>query len=379
MFAMLRLLFALLLTTGLSASALGLGDKPMTTKYHAYFGGYTGGKAGGKGIMVADFDTATGKLSDPTLAAEVGSPSFLALHPNGKTLYAVGEGGGKDGGPVYAFAVESDGKLTKKNDLLSGGSGPCHVSIDAAGKFATVANYGGGSTAIFSLNDDGSLKARTAFVQHVGSSANKSRQSGPHGHCSFFDETGTFVLTADLGLDKVLVFKLNRDDGSIALIASIDLPPGSGPRHFHLAPGNKTAFICGELDSTVHVASLDFAAKSFKIVQTLSTLPEPTPGNSTAECRIHPNGKFVYVSNRGHNSIAAFRLEDGKLTAIGHAKGEFKIPRNFNLDPSGKWMLVAGQENSVVEVFAVGTDGLPKATGTVVSTPSPVCIRFLAK
>lgn len=374
---MRRLMLTLLSMVGLGASAFGQNDK--TVSFRTYFGGYTGGKSGGKGIMTADFDAATGKLGAATLAAEIGSPSFLCLHPNGKTLYAVGEGGGKEGGPVVAFAVQPDGKLTKKNQLLSGGSGPCHVSLDAAGKFAAVANYGGGSTAIFTLDDDGGLKERTAFVQHVGSSVDKARQTGPHGHCSFFDESGEFVLTADLGLDKVLVYKLNRADGSIATVGSIDLPPGSGPRHFHIAPGNKVAYICGEMTSTVHVASLDFANKAFKVTQTLSTLPEKTPGNSTAECRLHPNGKFVYVSNRGHNSIAAFKLDDGKLTAIGHAKGAFRIPRNFNIDPTGKWMLVAGQESNNVEVLSIGEDGLPKATGTVIDTPSPVCIKFLAK
>ena len=374
---MRRSAFALLLTLGFGAAAFGQTGKPM--KFHAYFGGYTGGKSGGKGIMLAEFDAASGKLGAATLAAEIGSPSFLCLHPNGETLYAVGEGGGKDGGPVVAFAVTADGKLTEKNVLPSGGSGPCHLSTDAAGKFLAVANYGGGSTAVFALNDDGSLKARTAFVQHVGSGPDKARQTGPHGHCCFFDETGEFVLTADLGLDKVLVHKLNRADGTVAPAGSIDLPPGSGPRHFHIAPGNKVAYICGEMNGTVNVATLDFAAKAFPVTQSLSTLPEKTPGNSTAECRLHPNGKFVYVSNRGHDSIAAFKLTDGKLTAIGHAKGAFKVPRNFNIDPTGKWMLVAGQASNNVEVFSIGEDGLPKATGTVIDTPAPVCIKFLAK
>ena len=351
--------------------------------YWVYFGGYTGGKSGGKGIMVASMDAKTGRLTKPEVAVEVGSPSFLAIAPSGKTLYAVGEGGGgKDGAPVYAFRIDpATGLLTKLNQLGSGGSGACHVATDKAGKFAVVSNYGSGSMAVFSLNDDGSLKARTAFVQHMGKSINKGNQEGPHAHCGAFDQTGEFVLVADLGIDKVLIYKLDRATGAVTPHTTpfIALPPGSGPRHFEIDPANNLLFVCGEINSTVNAVTLDLAGDKTAVTQSLSTLPQPTRGNSTAECRIHPSGKFVYVSNRGHNSIAAFKNDGGKLTAIGHATEGIKVPRNFNIEPGGKWMLVASQDGDNVAVFSIGDDGVPKPTGVKVATPAPVCVKFLAK
>jgi len=367
-------LLALLLVAQMAAAA---------DAYWVYFGGYTGGKAGGKGVMVATMDVKTGQLTKPVLAAEVGSPSFLAIAPNGQTLYAVGEGGGgKDGGPVYAFRIDpATGLLTKLNQLTSGGSGPCHVATDKAGRFAVVSNYGGGSFAVFSLNDDGSLMARTAFVQHEGKSVNPGNQEGPHAHCGAFDETGAFVFVADLGTDKVMIYRLDRATGGVAPHTTpfVAMPPGTGPRHFQIDPLNRRFFVCGEINSTVNVVTLDLAGGKTAVAQTLSTLPKPTPGNSTAECLVHPSGKFVYVSNRGHNSIAAFKNADGQLTAVGHATAGIKTPRNFNIDPSGRWMLVASHDGDNVAVFSLGDDGLPKPTGVTVATPAPVCVKFLAK
>ena len=382
----MTLRFVALLLGGLAlpaaAPAPAADPAPTSGKYWVYFGTYTGGKTGSKGIYRSEFDTKTGKLSEPQVAAEVGSPSFLAIAPNGKALYAVGEGGGKDGGGVYAFRLDpATGGLTKLNELTSGGAGPCHISTDKDGAFAAVANYGGGSSAVFKLKDDGSLEARTAFTQHQGGSVNKARQSGPHGHCAMFDETGRHVLVVDLGLDKVLVFKLNRDTGAVSDAGFVKLPDGSGPRHIHVAPSNDLAFVCGELDCTANVVKLDLAGGKHQVIQSVSTLPggKPGKGDSTAEVRIHPSGKFVYVSNRGHDSIAAFGWDGRKLTPIGHATEGIKIPRNFNIDPTGRWMLVANQDGNDVVVFAIGEDGLPKPTGTKVNVPKPVCVKFLAK
>lgn len=367
--------------SALTLLALAAASAAAADPGRAYFGGYTGPRTGGKGIYTATFDPAAGTLTKPELAVEVGSPSFFCPSPDGKTLYAIGEAAGKakDGGPVYAYRIDpSTGKLTQLNKLTSGGNGPCHVAVDKKGEFAVVANYGGGSCAVFKLAADGSLAERTAFVQHKGGSGvDAGRQKAPHAHCGAFDPTGNYVLVADLGLDQILVYHLDRTTGHLTARPPIVMPPGSGPRHFELSPKADFAVVCGELDSTVNFVTLDLAAGTSSVTQSLSTLPAPVKGNSTAECRLHPSGKFVYVSNRGHNSIAAFKLDAGKLTAIGHATADIKIPRNFNFDPSGEFLLVANQDGNSVVVFKLGADGVPTPTGAKIDVPAPVCIKFV--
>jgi 6-phosphogluconolactonase len=291
----------------------------------------------------------------------------------------VGEGGGKDGGPVVAFGLDQKtGTLTKLNEDKSGGSGPCHVSVSPDGKFAVVANYGGGSCAFFKLGDDGKLAGRTAFMQHKGMGADPGRQKEPHAHCGFFDPTNGYALVVDLGIDRVKVFKIDPKDGGVSNANDVVTPPGSGPRHIAIAPDGKFAYVCGELDSTVNVIRLDLGGKS-EVIQSLSTLPEPTKGNSTAECVLHPSGKFVYVSNRGHNSVAVFTVnEDRKLTAAGHIKGDIKTPRNFNIDPSGRWMLIASQDGNKVGVYEIDAKtGMAKETDVSVKVGNPVCVKFV--
>jgi 6-phosphogluconolactonase len=353
-------------------------DADTAGNYWVYLGTYTG-KDGSKGIYRSRLDAKTGKLAAAELAAEMGSPSFLAIHPTEKYLYAVGEGGGKEGGPVVAFALDGKtGALTKLNETKSGGGGPCHISIHPKGTFATVANYGGGSTGIFRLGEDGKVGERTAFIQHSGKGKDPGRQKGPHAHCSFFMPGGEVVLTVDLGIDRVKVFAFNPATGRADDTGSdVVTPPGSGPRHIAIAPDGDFAYVCGELDSTVNV--IDFAPGG-KVIQTLSTLPEPVKGNSTAECILHPSGKFVYVSNRGHNSIAVFKVGalDRKLTAAGHITGDIKTPRNFNVDPTGKWMLIASQDGGKVEVFEIdAATGSAKPTGNAVSIARCVCVKFV--
>jgi 6-phosphogluconolactonase len=380
---MTRTILSLIALVGAAMTLEAAPVQPPSGKYWVFVGTYTS-KDGSKGIYRSQLDVATGKLAEPEVAAEVGNPTFLALSPNGKTLYAVGEVGNqgekKNEGGVHAYRVDAaTGKLTKLNENTSGGPGPCHISTDKEGKFAIAANYGGGSTAVFRLKEDGSFESRTDFVQHMGKSVTP-RQTAPHAHCGFFDETGKYALVADLGLDQVIVYGLDRESGKIGPAHVVKLPAGAGPRHFHLAPSNDLMFVCGELDCTVHAVKIDFANNKSEITQTLSTLPDgkPTAKDSTAEVRIHPNGKFVYVSNRGHNSIAAFAWDGQKLTAIGHATEGIKIPRNFNIDPTGKWMLVASQDGDTVAVFEIGADGLPKPTGNKIAVPRPVCVKFLA-
>lgn len=347
--------------------------------YWTYLGTYTG-KDGSQGIYRARFDAATGKLGTPELAARMGSPSFLAIHPNGKFLYAVGEGGAREGGPVVAFAIDAkSGALTKLNENKSGGSGPCHISVHPKGGYVIVANYGGGSTAVFKLGDDGGIVERTAFIQHEGKSVNKSRQGEPHAHCGFFDPTASRAMTVDLGIDRVKLFAFDAAKGTLDDEAADDVvtPPGSGPRHIAIAPDGKFAYVCGEINSTVNV--IEFGGKRGRVMQTLSTLPKPTPGNSTAECILSPDGKFVYVSNRGHNSIAVFKVNpDRRLTAAGHITGNIKTPRNFNIDPSGKWMLIASQDGGQVGVWELdAATGLGKETGNTAPVSRCVCIKFV--
>jgi 6-phosphogluconolactonase len=366
-------------TATAAAAVLFAATTASAEDYWVYLGTYTG-KDGSKGIYRSKLDAKTGKLSGAELAAEMGSPSFLTIHPNKKFLYAVGEGGGKDGGPVVAFALDAKtGALTKLNENKSGGGGPCHISVHPKGTHAIVANYGGGSTAVFSLGEDGKIVERTAFVQHTGSGANPQRQKEPHAHCSFFDATGTRALTVDLGIDKVKVFAFDPAKGTVTDddADDVDTPPGSGPRHIALAPDGKFAYVCGELNSTVNV--IEFGGKRGKVMQSLSTLPKSTPGNSTAECILHPNGKFVYVSNRGHNSIAVFRVNDNRrLTAAGHITGDIRIPRNFNIDPTGKWMLIASQDGGKVGVWEIDEmTGMGKETGNTVAISRCVCVKFV--
>lgn len=355
-------------------------------KYWVYLGTYTGKDS--KGIYRCEFDSATGKLGEPQLAAEVGSPSFLHIAPDGKSLYAVGEAEGKDGGGVYSWKLDAaTGKLSEQVSLTSKGAGPCHISTDAKNQFAVVANYGGGSCTLFKLKDGGALDSRTGFIQHEGKVFDAKRQGGPHGHCGFFDATSSLVFVCDLGLDKVMIHKLDPKTDEIKPHdpAFVKLPDRSGPRHIHIAPGNDVAFVNGEIDMSVHVIKMDVKGNKFELVNSASTLPEGekvVPQFSTAECRIHPNGKFVYVSNRGYNTVAAFSFdkEKMKLTQVGQIKGDIKTPRNFNISPDGKWMLIASQDGGKVGVYAIDEKtGMAKETDNSVKVGGPVCVKFLAK
>lgn len=347
-----------------------------------YFGTYTGGENASKGIYRSVLDPDTGKLAEPALAAEIKNPSFVEIHPNGKSLYAVSEAGGA--GTVSAYAIDAKtGNLKFLNQQPSGGSGPCHVNIDRTGKVALVANYGSGSVSAIPIKSDGSLAEPTSVVQHEGSSVNPNRQKEPHAHSVNLSPDNRFAFVADLGIDKIMIYKLDAEKGTIVPNDPpfVKLKAGSGPRHFAFHPNGKFAYVINELAGTVTVFSYEAASGALSEIQTITTLTADFKGsNGCAEVRVHPNGKFLYGSNRGHDSIAVYRIDPAKgtLTFVEHETAGIKTPRNFNIDPTGKFCLVANQGADSVVVFRIDPKtGSLEPTGNKISVGKPVCIRFL--
>jgi 6-phosphogluconolactonase len=365
-------------------SGAALAEEAGASKLWVYVGTYTDKDS--KGIYRFDMDPETGKLTNRVLAADTKNPSFLAIHPNRRFLYAVGEVsdvGGKKGGGVSAFAIDAKtGDLKALNQQSSVGEGPCHLVVDKEGKCVLAANYGGGSAVVLPIKKDGSLGEHSDFHQHKGHSVNKDRQEGPHAHSINVDPANRFAFVADLGLDAVFSYRLNQDCKLTANDpASAAVSPGSGPRHFAFHPSGKFAYVINELFNTVIAFRYDADKGSLTKTQTISTLPKDFAGTSyTAEVVVHPNGKFLYGSNRGHNSIAVFSVnpESGELTATGHQAEGIRTPRNFNIDPSGKFCLVANQDGNNIVVFAIDKEtGALKSTGITAEVPIPVCVKFL--
>lgn len=349
-----------------------------------YVGPYTAGTKS-EGIYRAELDLATGALTPAKLAGKAVNPSFLALHPSGKYLYAVGEGGGPRGGTVTAFALDAAGDLTPLNQQSSAGAGPCHVTVNKAGTYAFIANYGGGSAAALPILSNGRLGKATSVVQHRGSSVNKARQKEPHAHSINLDPANRFAFVADLGLDRVMIYCFDAARGSLTPndppFAAVQ--PGAGPRHFAFHPSGKFAYVINELNSTVTAFRYDPAAGALETIHSVSTLPKGYQGNtSTAEVVVHPSGKFLYGSNRGEDSIAVFAIdqETGKLTPTSRQGKGVKVPRNFAIDPSGRFCLVANQSGNTVIVFKIDpTTGALAPTGQSIQVDAPVCVRFLAR
>ncbi|MGA2034341.1 MAG: lactonase family protein [Thermoguttaceae bacterium] len=346
-----------------------------------YIGTFTNAK--GKGIYCSRLDRATGSLQPSVLAAETRSPSFLALNPNGSVLYAVHEIGDFAGhaGAISAFAIDkADGRLKLLNQQSTCGPGPCHLALDRRGQCIIAANYSGGSVACLPIRAGGRLGPATCFVQHAGSSINRQRQEGPHAHCVTLEAGDHFAFVADLGLDKILAYRLDAAQGKLTANqpASTLLAAGSGPRHFVFHPNGRYAYAINELASTVVVFSYDAQRGALDTLQTISTLPPGFAGsNTTAEVAIHPSGKFLYGSNRGHDSIAIFAIDAaaGKLRSLGHEATQGKTPRHFAIDPSGRYLLAANQDGNSVVVFRIDADsGRLQATGSRIAVPSPVCI-----
>jgi 6-phosphogluconolactonase len=384
-YAICSMLVAGLVAGGLASFAPAGSDTP--DKLWVFVGTYTDGKS--KGIYRCELNLKTGKLSEPQMAAALKSPSFLAVHPSERFLYAVNEGGGtlgKSTGAVSALSLDpKTGALALLNEQPSGGSGPCHLVVDRAGRNVLAANYGSGSCCCIPIKTDGLLAEPTSVIQHKGTSIDKSRQEGPHAHSINVDAKNRFAFCCDLGLDKVLVYRFDAAKGTLTPNdpPALDMAPGSGPRHFAFHPDGKTAYVCGEMAMTITACDYDADKGILTKTQTLSTLPKDADrkGASTAEVVVHPSGKFVYVSNRGHNSIAIFAI-DAKtrvLTAVGHQSKGISTPRNFAIEPSGQYMLVANQSGDSVIVFRIDAKtGELTPTGTSVDVPAPVCVRFVA-
>ncbi|MEK0450987.1 MAG: hypothetical protein RL088_3255 [Verrucomicrobiota bacterium] len=318
-----------------------------------YVGTYTKGGAS-EGIYHGTLNTETGEAKLLGLAGKAENPSFVAIHPNRKFLYAVVE---DNGGAVGAFAIEKDGTLRKLNTGSTKHSGNCHVWVDSTGKNALAASYGSGTIASLPIKEDGSLGEATAIIQHVGSGPDKSRQEKPHAHAIY--QNGAFVYACDLGTDDVFIYKFDADKGTLTphTPKSGRVPAGGGPRHLAFHPKGGFAYVNSEMTSAVTTFVHDAEKGTLDPVQTLSTLPEDyaTPKNSsTAEIHCRPDGKFVYVSNRGHDSIAVFAVgADGKLTKVEIADAKVKVPRGFGISPDGKWLIAAGQSSNDLALHAI--------------------------
>lgn len=358
-------------------------EPPKGKAMRIYIGTYTGPKS--QGIYQMRFDPDTGELHSEGLAAVSVNPSFLAMDPRGRYLYAVNEIGsfqGEPTGAVTAFAVEAGGALGELGQQPSHGTGPCHVSVDPRGRVVLVANYGSGSVAAYPVKPDGSLAPASAAIQHVGSGPNRARQEGPHAHCIVPDPTGKRVLAADLGLDQVCIYRLDLATGKLASNDPdhFSVAPGSGPRHIAWAPDGRHAYVINELRSTITVCGYDPATGALRELQTVSSLPEGFHGRSaTAEIAAHPSGRFVYGSNRGHDSIAVFSVEhgSGSLKLVGIQPCGGKNPRSFALDPTGRFLLVANQDTDNVVVFRIDQKtGALVATGHTAAVGAPVCVLF---
>ncbi|MCA9136180.1 MAG: lactonase family protein [Planctomycetales bacterium] len=353
-----------------------------------YFGTYTRGNSGSEGIYVCTLDESGGRLSSPRLAATADNPSFVAIHPNGKTLYAVSETPftGDDSVGIVAYSIQSDGTLAKLNERSTRGGAACHVAVHPSGRIVGVANYSGGSCATYLINDDGSLGEIASFHQHVGSSVNESRQKEAHAHSINFSEDGSQAFVADLGMDQIVIYDIDGRTGEMtpADQPSLAMPAGGGPRHFCFTPSGTAALANLELTSEAALLRYDSKEKKLVLGNVASTLPagKPVPGNSTAECLVHPSGTIAYVSNRGHNSIAVFQLDvdSGTVKLIENQPTLGEIPRGFGISPDGKFLVVANQNSgNVVSLSIDPTTGTLAPVGSEIKVGTPVNVRFLKR
>ena len=359
-------------------------DAPKSN-YLLFVGTYTEKES--KGIYAYRLDAASDQLTALGLAVETTNPSFLAVDPSHHFLYAVNEVPkykGQASGAVSAFAIERQtGKLSQLNEVASRGADPCYIALDKTGTYVLVANYTGGNVAVFPVLKDGRLGEASAFVQHAGAGPNRERQEGPHAHWIETTANNHFAIAADLGLDKLMVYRFDPRNGSLTpnspAFAKAD--PGAGPRHVAFHPNGKFAFVINELHSSITSFSYDAGRGELNTLQTVSTLPKDFSGsNNTAEIHVHPNGKFLFASNRGHDSIAVFSIDPAKgtLTPVEYVPTQGKAPRYFAIDPTGSRLLVANQNSGTIVIFQIdSTSGRLTSSGQVLQIASPVCLKFV--
>jgi len=367
------------LTLGLSAILTA-----EAKNFLVYIGTYTGAQS--KGIYAYHFDTANGVIEDLGVAAEVANPTFLAVHPNGRYLYAANEVSdfkGARGGAISAYAIDaSTGRLKLLGSGSTTGGGPCHLNVDASGRHVAFANYGGGSVGSLPIGPDGSVGPTGSFFQHTGSSVDPNRQKEPHAHSINFSPDNRFALACDLGTDEVRVYRVDAVRGLLAAPElTVKTVPGGGPRHLTFGAGARHAYVCNEMLSSVTAFSYDAKTGRLQQQATLSTLPAGFTGNSsTAEVRTSVDGRWLFVSNRGHNSLARFKIDasTGGLTAAGHVSTGGRVPRNFCPSPDGQFVWAANQDTDNVVVFRFDSaSGALTPTGQDLKVGRPVCVRFV--
>ena len=351
-----------------------------------YIGTYTGPES--EGIYTFEFDRKSGKLTSVNQPAKTSNPSFVAVHPSGDFLYAVNEDAefnGEKGGGITSFSIDPEtGALTEINSQCTHGEHPCHLTIDQTGRTVGVANYTGGSIAAYRIGRDGALSPASTFVQHQGKSVHP-RQEAPHGHSIDVDPANRFMAVSDLGIDQVLIYKMNARKGQLTAHSTVKSEPGAGPRHFSFHPTGKFGFGINELNMTANAYRYDARAGRLELLQTVSTLPpgeKQQEGQSTAEMYVHPNGKFLYGSNRGHNTIVVYGIDQktGKLSYVENESTGGSTPRSFGVLPTGDYLLALNQASNTIVVFKIdpGTGAL-EPTGEEVPCPTPVAAAFLAR
>ena len=352
-----------------------------------YVGTYTGPKSKGIHLFRLRPEGSEPFLEPLGLAAEFPQPSFLALDPARRRLFAVNESGtwsGQKAGSVASFAIDpASGQLRKISETSSGGAAPCHLTLDRTGRNLLVANYSAGNVAVIRVGDDGHLSEPTSVQQHSGSSINRQRQQGPHAHAVTLDPAERFLFVCDLGIDRVMIYRFDADRGTLTPHepAFAPLKLGAGPRHLVFRPDGRFAYVVNELDSTVTAFAYEANRGRLTEVQSVSTLPTGFTGRSTtAEIQVHPNGRLLFASNRGHDSLSIFRIdpEKGTLTAAGHHPTGGRTPRHFGLDPTGALLAMGNQESDTIVLARIDPEtGALTSSPRTASAPSPVCHVFL--